>query len=356
MKSHLLKKVRFCVSYGGFDLIRFHGCYLNKGKPLYPKQNTVTIIPQRGYNVKRNYLRNGDIIMKKLFIVNPVTAKNKLEYAIRKIKEQPYFSPESDEIIISEYAGHVTELAKSHSDCEIYSVGGDGTFLEAVNGAAENGAPVCFLPLGSGNDFVRSVSEIMDFDKVVEKLVNPITRVMDLGSIDGGYFANIASVGFDAEIVKNADKFKNIPVLRKISYIVSVFYTLFSYKGDDLCITVDGKEFNGHFLLTAAAIGQYYGGGICIAPKAVVNDGFFDVLIIDSLPRIKVLFLLPKLMNGSHLKLPYVHRMLAKSMTVEKASEFLINIDGDLKTAKKTVMHIVEKGLKIILPEEGAKI
>ena len=62
--------------------------------------------------------------MKKVFIINPVSAKEKLDNAVNSIKKQPYFNSDEDEILLSEYAGHVTELAAAHPDCEIYSVGG----------------------------------------------------------------------------------------------------------------------------------------------------------------------------------------------------------------------------------------
>ena len=290
--------------------------------------------------------------MKKLFIVNPVSAKEKLDYSVNLIKNQPYFNPEEDEIVISEYAGHVTEIAASHPDCEIYSVGGDGTFLEAVNGVKNTGCPVCFLPLGSGNDFIRSVSSLNNFDSVVTGLASSEKRVLDLGLIDDGCFANIASVGFDAEIVKNAQKFKNIPLLRKFSYILSIFYTLFTYKGIPLKMTVDGEVIEGGFLLVAVANGRFYGGGIEIAPTAVIDDGIFDVIYAPAMSRLKVLTILPRLLNGSHLNHKLVKRVQAKNVTIESDTEFLRNTDGDLAPAKRTEISIKPSGLTVILPKE----
>jgi len=291
--------------------------------------------------------------VKKIFIINPVSAKAKLDYAVENIKKQHYFNENEDEILFSEYAGHVTELAATHPDCEIYSVGGDGTFLEAVNGVKDTGAPVCFLPMGSGNDFIRSVSTANDFDSVLKGLENPTRKVLDLGLIDGGCFANIASVGFDAEIVKNAQKFKDIPVLRKFSYILSIFYTLFTYKGIPLKMTVDGKVIEGDFLLVAVANGQYYGGGIKIAPTAVVDDGLFDVIYAPAMSRLEVLTILPGLLNGSHLNHKKVVRIQAKNVTIESDTEFLRNTDGDLKPTTRTDISIKPNGLTIILPAES---
>ena len=290
--------------------------------------------------------------MKKIFIINPVSAKAKLDYAVEVIKKQPYFNENEDEILFSAYAGHVAELAAAHPDCEIYSVGGDGTFLEAVNGVKDTGCPVCFMPMGSGNDFIRSVSSVNGFDDVVKGLEKPMKKVLDLGLIDGGCFANIASVGFDAEIVKNAQRFKDIPVLRRFSYILSIFYTLFSYKGLPLKMTVDGQVIEGDFLLVAVANGQYYGGGIKIAPTAVVDDGLFDVVYAPAMSRLEVLTILPRLLNGSHLSHKKVNRILAKNVVIESDKEFLRNTDGDLAPAKRTEISIRENGLTVILPSE----
>ncbi len=291
--------------------------------------------------------------MRKIFIINPASAKAKLEYAVENIKKQSYFNEKEDEILFSEYAGNVAEIAAAHPDCEIYSVGGDGTFLESVNGVKDTGCPVCFMPMGSGNDFIRSVSSVNSFDGVVKGLESPKKKVLDLGLIDGGCFANIASVGFDAEIVKNAHKFKDIPLLRKFSYILSIFYTLFSYKGLKLKMTVDGEVIEGDFLLVAVANGQYYGGGIKIAPTAVVDDGLFDVIYAPAMSRLEVLAILPKLLNGSHLKHKKVKRVLAKNVVIESSEEFLRNTDGDLKPAKRTEISIKPSGLTVILPKEN---
>lgn len=288
--------------------------------------------------------------MKKLFIVNPASAKDKLNYAVETIKQQAYFNKSEDEILFSEYAGHVTEIAAAHPDCEIYSVGGDGTFLEAVNGVKDTGSPVCFMPLGSGNDFIRSVSDARDFDSVVKGLNCPEKKIVDMGIIDGECFANIASVGFDAEIVKNAQRFKNIPILRKLSYVLSIFYTLFSYKGIKLKMTIDGQVIEGGFLLVAVANGQYYGGGIKIAPTAILDDGVFDVVYAPAMSRLKVLTILPRLLNGSHLNHKLVHKISAKNVVIESDEEFLRNTDGDLKPTGKTEISIREKGLTVILP------
>lgn len=290
--------------------------------------------------------------MKKIFIVNPVSAKSKLDYAVSSIKAQSYFNDAEDEILFSEYAGHVTEIAAAHPDCEIYSVGGDGTFLEAVNGVKETGCPVCFIPLGSGNDFIRSVSDIKDFDSVVKCLNNPVKKILDLGLIDGECFSNIASAGFDAEIVKNAQKFKNNPILRKFSYILSIFYTLFTYKGVHLKVTIDGESMEGDFLLIAVANGQYYGGGIKIAPKAVVDDGLLDVVYAPAMSKLKVLTILPRLLNGSHLSHKLVTCVTAKKVTIESEDSFLRNTDGDLKPATFTDISIRDNGLTVILPSE----
>ncbi|MBQ2881028.1 MAG: YegS/Rv2252/BmrU family lipid kinase [Clostridia bacterium] len=290
--------------------------------------------------------------MKKVFIINPVSAKEKLDHAVSSIKKQSYFNSYEDEILFSEYAGHVTELAAAHPDCEIYSVGGDGTFLEAVNGVLNTGCPVCFMPMGSGNDFIRTVSNVNTFDGVAEGLSGAYKKIIDLGIIDDDCFANIASVGFDAEIVKNAQKFKNIPLIRKFSYILSIFYTLCTYKGVSLKMTIDGNVIEGDFLLVAVANGRYYGGGIEIAPTAKVDDGFFDVIYAPAMSKLKVLTILPRLLNGSHLQHKLVKRVEATHVIMESDTEFLRNTDGDLKPAKYTDITIKHNGLTVILPKE----
>ena len=311
--------------------------------------------------------------MKSLFIINPASVRQKLESIKSSLKN---IFDEKVDVVVTEYQGHAEELIKSNKeDKVIFSVGGDGSFREIVNGVGkliENNnflinesenyisqnneknttvPSIGVLPMGSGNDFARSIFENMDYNYILSEFSNGRWEKssIDLGKTNEGYFVNIASIGFDAEIVHNAERYKNKKILRKFSYILSIFYTLFHYKGIDLKVKIGTEEFNEKTLLLAVANGKYYGGGIKIAPDANISDGFFDVYYIPMQNRMKILFLLPRLLNGSHTRLSFVKHFTATSVYAESKDEtFLLNLDGDLIPETKASFDIIPSCLNIV--------
>ena len=281
--------------------------------------------------------------MKKIFLINSFACSDKIENVKESIKKA--MDGEEYEIIESQKPWHITEIVKQYSNSIIFSVGGDGTLLETVNGAAETDNKVFVIPAGSGNDFCRILTDERDYLKILSDINSYNEKTVDCGKAGNTYFANIASVGYDAEIVKNAAKFKNKPVLRKFSYILSIFYTLFTFKPLHLKLTIDGVEYDQNFLLAAFANGQYYGGGIHIAPTAIVDDGYLDVYLADAMNKLQILMILPKLLNGSHVNHPKVKVVRAKKIEVSSKTPFLLNLDGELSECSGTEIKIIENGI-----------
>ncbi|NMB95836.1 MAG: diacylglycerol kinase family lipid kinase, partial [Clostridiaceae bacterium] len=175
--------------------------------------------------------------MKHLFIVNPVAGKGKaLEY-IPEIKR--IFAKRKNDIYFietTEKPGHAIELVKSYvkrDTYRIYSIGGDGTLNEVLNGMAESDSSLAIVPAGSGNDFVKSLESYSTFDTTKSSLLNSLIdgmeTITDIGKINDRFFINISSIGFDANVVYNAAKFKKIPFVNGLlAYTMGVLLTLVS--------------------------------------------------------------------------------------------------------------------------------
>ena len=147
--------------------------------------------------------------MKEVFIVNPSSGKGKIKHFIEGIS-----SKENREIIVPSNAAETNYYAFLKSNNEeskvIYAVGGDGTLNSVLNGVVGSKAIMGVIPLGSGNDFARTLKE--------EKITAP-TKI-DIGQINYEYFLNIASLGFDARVCENA--LKNRHIVGHASYIIGL--------------------------------------------------------------------------------------------------------------------------------------
>jgi len=291
---------------------------------------------------------------KHIFIINPTAGKQKGLELVNHIK-----SKFPDPIILTtKYPGHATELAKEYAttDAIIYSVGGDGTLNEVINGimASEYASEVIFanVPCGSGNDFIKGFTNEKDPYKLLDNYLVHNIKVIDVGVINGRNFINISSAGFDAEIVLGAKKFKQLPfVSAGLAYIISVFATLINLKGYSVTIQIDEeKPQKTNVLFIIMANGRYYGGGMKAAPNAILDDGLFDFCIVDQIKRREVPFLLPRFMKGKHENLKVLKTIQGHKMTIKSETPLPLNIDGEVLLSDSINITIKKKVLKFLLP------
>ncbi len=287
---------------------------------------------------------------KHVFILNPQAGFKKTEQM--KALIQSSFGKLA-EIRLTERAGHATEIAREYVDSFIYAVGGDGTANEVMCGTVGSDNTLCVIPQGSGNDFVRTlyakVKGRHDPKKILNALKEFYQRKIDCGRANQSFFMNIASVGFDAEVVRNSERYKNNPTLRRFSYILSMFYTIFHYHGTDLEGEIDGVPFRQKSLLFCIANGKYYGGGIKIAPEAVIDDGKLDAYLIESVPAWLFLSVMPLLAVGKHTGLRFVKHVRAEKIVI-RGKDLTLNLDGELSPTQEAVFEVLPGGLKILSP------
>jgi len=134
------------------------------------------------------------------------------------------------------------------------------------------------IPVGSGNDFARTVYKSYDFDDILQGLISGKEKIIDIGKVNDRFFLNVSSVGIDAEVAKNAIKFKRMPMISgSFAYLLSIFMTLINYASCIMKISVDDKVIHEEILLAAVGNGVFYGGGMKVLPKASITDAVFDL-------------------------------------------------------------------------------
>lgn len=292
--------------------------------------------------------------MKHIFIINPMAGKGKATELLPVIED--YFKDKSEEyrIRVTDYPGHATEIAREYSsieECRIYSVGGDGTVNEVVNGIAGTQSSLGVIPAGSGNDFIRSIANPSDIQDFTIRTINGEDKYIDLAKANDKYFINISSIGFDADVVFNADKFKKVPgITGSMAYVISIIYTVLKKKISKIKVHIDDREMKLNILLAAIANGRFYGGGMLAAPEAKIDDGLFDICLITEASRFQILRLFPKYIRGEHGQLKEVQFLRGKKVKIESSEELRLNIDGEVIPSCIIDFAVIEKGIKVIMP------
>jgi len=243
---------------------------------------------------------------------------------------------------ITERPGHgdmlAARLARKGVDAVI-SAGGDGTLNEVLNGLANLNFPVPMgaLGIGTGNDFLKSAGTAKDLLKQVEVIKQGNIKLLDLMRITycdfGGntavrYSINDFGVGFPAKVSFRVNNMKGA-LKGAWSYAAAVITEIRLNKPVQLKLETPEGSFKGFYNMLFAMIGQYVGGGIKIAPMAVVDDGYMDVLFVEQLTRWETLKLLPKAFKGTHLPHPKATHIKTRELSVNDTQE-LVYVQGEV--------------------------
>jgi diacylglycerol kinase (ATP) len=229
---------------------------------------------------------------------------------------------------------HASELA---AECSaeadlIAGVGGDGTLSELVNGLRESHTPCTMIPCGTGNDFSRFVGIPDTPDQAARRIAEGGIRPADAGLVKQSdrLFVNTIGVGFDAAVARRINQRRRIS-RGLAAYLPAIFAEIVRSKPLDARISVDGREIEGQWLLIAVANGHAYGAGFQIAPKAVVDDGLLDVVLVGHTSRLDILRSLNLARHGRHESHPKVTMLQGSSVRIETPGPQPALLDGDIR-------------------------
>lgn len=291
-----------------------------------------------------------------LFIINPVAGGGKAKTLIPMIKTTMDKHNIEYHIELTKKPKEAISIAEESIDKYdiVVAVGGDGTVNEVAKGLINKGrGTLGIIPGGTGNDMAKSLGIHINPARALEVLCKKVKRDIDIGNVNGFNFLNIASVGFDAEVVINNIKIKK-KIKSSFSYAISVVYTLFNFKKKKIEIEIDGKKIEEKIILLAVGNGKYYGGGMKILPMAKIDDGYFNICIVSRVSKLKLLYLFPTIFKGNHIKYDkYVKIYKAKTIKVNAEEEVYLNIDGEIVSKTKEILFSMEeKKLNVIYEEK----
>ncbi len=223
----------------------------------------------------------------------------------------------------------------------LVAVGGDGTVHEVVNGMIENDKPVNpdavfgVVAAGTGSDFIKTFGIPAMPGHAVAHLDGDESFPIDIGKItyveDGGekirYFANIAEAGFGSEVVVRARRLPRW--LGPTVYLVAFWLSLRKHRPARVEIDLVDRTYEGKMNNLVVANGQFFGGGMKIAPKAAPTDGVLDILI-DHARKKEAFPMMMKIYKGEHLPHPSIEEAKRARLAVEADRPLLIEADGEV--------------------------
>lgn len=258
------------------------------------------------------------------------------------------------------------------------AVGGDGTIHDVLNGIAayvyssEAGTvslgdfTIAVLPVGSGNDWVKTAAVPKDMDSAVRLIADGHTGKQDVVKVsimdtpEGeeqtvSYMANVGGVGLDARVCEIVNRKKEQGRRGRQLYVSALLYCIRHRVPIRAKVICDGKEvFDGRYLSMAFGIGKYSGGGMRQTPLAVFDDGLLDVTVIPDIPLWVIAREVPKLFTGTFHKVDVLTLARCREVVVipETVADLEpVEVDGEVIGRAPVRMQVLEDQINVVMPD-----
>lgn len=229
------------------------------------------------------------------------------------------------------------EITKKYPNSIVYSVGGDGTLNEVVNGIYGSNSKLHVVPFGSGNDYYKIIKDVS-------------TKKVSIGDVNGKKFINIASLGVDAKIVDVVNKDK----IQFLKYQRNILKSLLTYEKEEVLLD------NNRYLINilAICIGKYYGNGVPINPNYCLDKENFNVIVANNMTRLEEIICFLKIFKGTHFLDKKVNTFRTSNLEIKSLVPILCEVDGEVFKDDYFNFKVINEGITITneIPNKVKKI
>ena len=295
--------------------------------------------------------------MKFILTVNPHGGTKKGPQILKKVK--PIFEASGTDLFIIEttFAGHAKELANQLDLTEydgFIGIGGDGTLHEIINGMLSrpdgNKIPIGIIPGGSGNSYMHDLN-LTDPLKAAKAIIQGNTKFLDTARVEVNhvvkYANNMIGWGLVTDVGKKAEHYRWMGTNR---YTILSVMEVFRHKSRSAALIMDNKKIEDGFTFIIACNSMHVGKGMKMAPKARLDDGLIDLIVIRAdVSRTRLLQVLPKLFDGSHINEPEVEYYQTSKFSLIPEMDEILNIDGEIMGSTPIKVEMIPKAIEMFV-------
>jgi diacylglycerol kinase (ATP) len=251
----------------------------------------------------------------------------------------------------------VRDVLEDRSEYRVLILGGgDGSVSSVVDVLAHRDVTLGLLPLGTANDFARTLEMPADIEAACQTIAHGKVVDVDLGLAGDTYYVNVASTGLSVKVTQALS-----PELKKrigaLAYPTAAIRAFLDHEPFSARLTFPEGDHEPveceRLLQVTVGNGRFYGGGIVVAPEAGIDDRRLDVSVIElGRPR-SLIGVARYLKSGDFIRMEGVHHHRTERVRLETEPELPINIDGEVMTSTPQEFSVVPNALKVLVPPES---
>jgi diacylglycerol kinase (ATP) len=289
-----------------------------------------------------------------LVVINPNASR--AEEALTTLTE--WFAENTDAVpVIAHKKRDLKKILKAHGPeaDRIVIGGGDGTLSKALPALLKLKRPLAVLPLGTANDFARTVGLPTDPLQAAEITLNGREHAVDVGLANGKPYLNVASVGVASEVIKRQSKALK-RTWKALAYAISLGRAVRRLQPFIVDLEIDGSpRWSAAVYQVSVANGRYHGGGLTVADDAAIDDGKLDLYVVYPGTFWQLFACLTHLRFGLMKKPSVLDRRAATRVKLTTSRPREVDADGRLATATPAEFTLRHKALKVIVPRKRPK-
>lgn len=288
--------------------------------------------------------------MKVLVIINPSAGSGRAKKVFARVRRVMEEEGVGFDAVFSLNAQDITaQAAQAQGYDRVLVIGGDGSLHWAMNGLVGASMPLGFVPGGRGNDFAKNIGLSPDPEGALRSALYGPVKKIDVVRAGKRCYMGVGGLGFDAEVAEFAQL--RVPLLKgTLAYLAALCYKLVAFKAKEVVIEHDHGVYEGRVMLVAFGNDRSYGGGMLIAPQAVMDDGLIDLVIVEEISVADALVTLPRVYTGSHLSHPAVKTLRTTRATVRCEEPLKFMGDGEPITTTPLELEILPASLNMAVP------
>lgn len=287
------------------------------------------------------------------FIINPISGNGK--HNIGKTMLKKYF-PETNfkiEVDYSNYKKHALVLTKNaiaKNPDYIIACGGDGTINEVASCLINTKIKLGIIPVGSGNGLASNLNISKELERASEIIRNGKTQFIDVGKANDHYFFSNMGFGIDALVIKKYDNYNSRTL---ISYVRATLASSLQFQPIKTILSFNNQIIHSNAFMLFISNSNEMGYGMSLTPKASLNDGLLDVVIVSKLNFIDKMILVMRVMSNKIEKFKKAKHTLIEKISIEMPDKIFLDtqIDGEYHNLKtnKIEVAIIKSGLEVLI-------